>query len=119
VADPDTDDLIGTISAFDLKPGFEAEVGYWSHPEARGRGVMTEACGLVTRHAFIPTDAGGLGLQRVSILAGVENAASRRVIEANGFTLYGIERRGTRLRDGTLMDTACYDQLAGEWSGAG
>jgi RimJ/RimL family protein N-acetyltransferase len=117
IADPATDDLLGTISLFDLKPGFEAEIGYWSHPGARGRGVMTEACGLVARHAFVPADDGGLGLQRVTIQAGVENTASRRVIEANGFTLYGIERRGTRLRDGTLMDTACYDQLVGEWSG--
>jgi RimJ/RimL family protein N-acetyltransferase len=117
VADPVTDDLLGTISAFDLKPGFEAEIGYWAHPEARGRGVMTEACGLVVRHAFIPAEDGGLGLQRLSILAGVDNTASRRVIEANGFTLFGIERNGTRLRDGTLMDTACYDQLVGEWSG--
>jgi RimJ/RimL family protein N-acetyltransferase len=117
IADPASDDLLGTISLFDLRPGFEAEIGYWSHPEARGRGVMTQACGLVTRHAFIPAVDGGLGLQRVTIQAGVENTASRRVIEANGFSLYGIERRGTRLRDGTLMDTACYDQLASEWSG--
>jgi RimJ/RimL family protein N-acetyltransferase len=117
IADPESDGLLGTISLFDLKPGFEAEIGYWAHPEARGRGVMTQACGLVTRHAFIPAEDGGLGLRRVSILAGVENTASRRVIEVNGFTLYGIERRGTRLRDGTLMDTACYDQLAEEWSG--
>lgn len=117
IADPESDDLLGTISAFDLKPGFEAEIGYWAHPEARGRGVMTEACGLVARHAFVPEDDGGLGLQRVTILAGVENTASRRVIAANGFTLYGIERRGTRMRDGTLMDTACYDQLVDEWSG--
>ena len=45
----------------------------------------------------------------------MDNTASRRVIEANGFTLYGLERQGTRLRDGTLMDTACYDLLVSEW----
>jgi RimJ/RimL family protein N-acetyltransferase len=115
IADPGTDALLGTISLFDLKPGFEAEIGYWAHPDARGRGVMTEACGLVVRHAFIPAEDGGLGLQRVSILAGVDNTASRRVIEANGFTLFGVERQGTRMRDGTLMDTACYDLLVSEW----
>ena len=117
IADPPTGALLGTIAVFDLKPGFEAEIGYWTHPEARGRGVMTEACRLVVRHAFIPEADGGLGLQRLTVLAGVDNTASRRVIEANGFTLFGIERSGTRLGDGTLMDTACYDQLVAEWSG--
>ncbi len=117
VADPASDDLLGTISAFDLKPGFEAEIGYWAHPDARGRGVMTEACRLVTRHCFVPAVDGGLGLRRVSILAGVDNTASRHVIESVGFTLFGRERNGTRLRDGTLMDTACYDLLVEEWSG--
>jgi RimJ/RimL family protein N-acetyltransferase len=117
IADPGTDVLLGTISAFDLKPGYEAEIGYWAHPDARGRGVMTEACRLVARHCFVPAEDGGLGLQRVSIFAGVDNTASRHVMESVGFTLYGRERNGTRLRDGTMMDTACYDLLVEEWSG--
>ena len=115
VADPDTDELLANISLFDLKPGREAEIGYWTHPAARGRGVMTQACGLVLRHAFVPEDDGGLGLQRVIVFAAEENTASRRVIEANGFVQVGRERRGTRLRDGTLVDTVCYDLLAEEY----
>jgi RimJ/RimL family protein N-acetyltransferase len=117
IADPASDELLGTISVFDLKPGYEAEIGYWAHPDARGRGVMTEACRLVVRHCFVPAEDGGLGLQRVSIFAGVDNTASRHVMESVGFTLYGRERNGTRMRDGTLMDTACYDLLREEWSG--
>lgn len=116
IADPATDELLGTISVFDLKPGYEAEIGYWTHPGARGRGVMSEACGLVVRHGFIPAEDGGLGLRRLTIYAGEENTASRRVIEANGFTATGRERNGTMLRDGSLMDTVCYDQLVEEWS---
>ncbi|MGN6578242.1 MAG: GNAT family N-acetyltransferase [Nocardioides sp.] len=117
IADPATDELLGTISVFDLKPGYEAEIGYWAHPDARGRGVMTQACRLVVRHCFVPAEDGGLGLRRVSIFAGVDNTASRHVMESVGFTLYGRERHGTRMRDGTLMDTACYDLLREEWSG--
>jgi RimJ/RimL family protein N-acetyltransferase len=115
VADPGDDDLIGSISLFDLKPGREAEIGYWTHPSSRGRGVMTEACSLVVRHALTGEGQGGLGLQRLIAFAAEGNSASRRVIEANGFVHVGRERRGVRLRDGTLVDTACYDLLAEEY----
>jgi len=114
VADPVTDRLVGNISVFDLKPRREAEVGYWTHPDARGRGVMSQACRLAIRHAFIDEEDGGLGLQRLIAFAAEENGASRHVIETNGFTRIGTERRGTRLRDGRLVDTACYDLLVGE-----
>jgi RimJ/RimL family protein N-acetyltransferase len=115
VADPDTDQLLANISLFDLKPGREAEIGYWAHPAARGRGVTTEACGLVVRHAFVPEEDGGLGLRRLLIFAAEDNSASRRVIEANGFVATGRERGGTLLRDGTMVDTICYDLLAEEY----
>jgi RimJ/RimL family protein N-acetyltransferase len=116
VADPATDELMGTISLFDLKPGREAEIGYVAHPAFRGRGLMTEACALVVRHGFVPAEDGGLGLQRIVVFAGEENSASRRVIERNGFTATGRERRGTKLRDGRLVDTIAYDMLVEEWS---
>jgi RimJ/RimL family protein N-acetyltransferase len=116
VADPDSDLLLGNISLFDLKAGREAEIGYWTHPDARGRGVMTEACRLTVRHGFIDEENGGLGLQRLLVYAAEENTASRHVIEANGFTRTGRERASIKLRDGRLVDSACYDLLAGEVS---
>ena len=115
VADPSDDLLVGTISLFDIVPGHEAEVGYWTHPAARGRGVMTSACRLAVRHAFVPAEDGGLGLRRVQVLAAEPNAASRAVIERNGFRQVGHDRLGTRLRDGTLVDTLVYDLLAEEF----
>jgi RimJ/RimL family protein N-acetyltransferase len=119
VVDPVTDQLLGNISLFDLKQGREAEIGFWTHPEARGRGVMTEACGLVVRHALTPSSDGGLGLLRLLAHAAEGNSASRRVIEANGFTQVGRERKGIRLRDDSLVDTASYDLLAEEYAGTG
>jgi RimJ/RimL family protein N-acetyltransferase len=77
---------------------------------------MTEACRLVVRHAFIAEEDGGLGLQRLVVRAAEDNTASRHVIEANGFTRTGRERASTKLRDGRLVDTACYDVLVGEVS---
>ena len=117
VVDPVTDDLLANISLFDIKPGREAEIGYWTHPAARGRGVMSEACGLVIRHAFIPEEAGGQGLQRLLIFAAEGNTASRRVIESNGFVTTGRERSSTRLRDESLVDTITYDLLESEYVG--
>jgi len=78
---------------------------------------MTEACGLVVRHAFVPVEDGGLGLERVAVRASEGNSASRRVVEANGFVEVGRDRRGTRLRDDRLVDSITYDLLREEWSG--
>lgn len=117
VADPDSDALLAQVSLFDLTPGHEAEVGYWTHPAARGRGVMTEACALAVRHAFVPEEDGGMGLKRLRVVAAVDNAASRHVAEANGFRECGRERCGTVLRDGTLTDQVLFDLLASEYTG--
>ena len=114
VADPVTDDLLGNIGVFDLGRHGDGEIGYWAHPAARGRGVMTEACGLVVRHCFIPEEDGGLGLRRLRVIAAEGNTASQRVIEANGFTAVGRLRQENPMRDGSYTDTVCYDLLASD-----
>ncbi|HEX2895640.1 MAG TPA: GNAT family N-acetyltransferase [Marmoricola sp.] len=109
LADPDTDLLLGTISLMHLAEGM-AEIGYWSHPEARGRGVMTEAVQMACRHALIAQEDGGLGLHRLYAVVAVDNRASRRVLERAGFGLVGTERRSVIVRDG-MHDGAAYELL--------
>ncbi len=116
VADPDTDELLGSLALFDLKPGRDAEVGYWTHPDSRGKGVMTRAVRTMLRHALTPAEEGGLGLLRVQISHADGNDASRHVIEQCGFRLTGRERRSLRLRDDRLVDALNYDLLAEELS---
>ena len=116
IADPVTDDLLGVVNLFDIEHTVDAEIGFWTHPDTRGRGVMTEACRLAVRHAFIPEADGGLGLQRVTAYAATENTASLHVIESVGFTRYGVERRGVRNAAGVVSDLVCHDLLADEWS---
>jgi RimJ/RimL family protein N-acetyltransferase len=111
VADPHTGLLLGCVSASAIKPGRDAEIGYWAHPDARHRGVMTEACGLAVRHCFTSYDEGGLGLVRVEASVAEGNSASRHVVEANGFRHVGRERRSLRLGDGSLADSHVYDRL--------
>ena len=109
------DEQLAEVGLFRLAEGARsAEIGYWCHPAARGRGVTTAAVALVTRHALAPEDAGGLGLERVVLLAARENAASRRVAVKAGFSEVGVDRLAERLRDGTRTDFVRYDLLAGE-----
>lgn len=109
VVDPADDLALASIGWFDHTPGVECEVGYWTHPGARGRGVATRATAAVVRYAFEQ-----LGVQRVRAFAAVENAASRRVLEANGLSCTGVERLGAEVRDG-VVDAALYDVLAAEF----
>lgn len=113
VADPADDDLLGSVALHDLDGPGGAEVGYWAHPRARGRGVMTEAVRLAVRHAFIPVEDGGLGLEKLRLVSAVDNAASRRVADAAGFREVGVERQGTRCSDGR-HDAVIYDLLASD-----
>jgi RimJ/RimL family protein N-acetyltransferase len=111
LADPGSDLLLGAINIFDLVPGAEGEVGYWTHQEARGRGMMSEACGLVVHYGFRE-----LGLQIIRAAAAIDNVASRHVLEANGLRPSGTQRRGTKVRDG-YADIARYDLTVDEWRG--
>jgi ribosomal-protein-alanine N-acetyltransferase len=114
VADPETDDLLGNISVMDLADldPTSGEIGYWTHPAARGRGAMSEACRLVVAHAFAPVDSGGLGLRRLQIAAAAGNAASLHVADQAGFVEYGRARAAEPLGDGTFADLVRFDLLA-------
>ena len=119
MADPSSEELVGLINLFDIAPGAWAEVGYWVHPAARGRGVATEATRLAVRHAFVPVEDGGLGLQRVRGIAAVGNAASRAVLSGAGLTEQGRERRHVLLGDGSRADAVLYDVLPEELASSG
>ncbi|MEU0093718.1 GNAT family N-acetyltransferase [Kribbella sp. NPDC006257] len=117
IADPVTDDLLGNVSVFDLKNRIDAtvgEVGYWAHPDARGRGVMSAAVGLAAKHAFTPIEEGGLGRRRLMLFAAEGNTASARVAVANGFTLTGTARAASPRRDGSYDNLLCFDLLREE-----
>ena len=110
VADPDTDLLVGSVSLMDLTSGSGPEVGYWAHPDARGRGVITEAVGLAVEHAFTRTARGGLGFGKLRLESALGNTASRRVAEKNGFREVGLARAAIICRDG-MHDAMRYQLL--------
>jgi RimJ/RimL family protein N-acetyltransferase len=64
-----------------------AELGYVVAPEARGRGVATEAHRLLSEWAVSE-----LGMERLELLIGVENDASKRVAARCGYVREGVLR---------------------------
>ena len=117
VADSETDVCVGSIAVLDLRYalGTAGEIGYWTHPDARGRGVMSEAVRLAVRHAFMPHEDGGLGRIRLRLNAAEGNVASQQIARANGFVEVGRDRLAEPLGDGTFADLIRFDLLAGEW----
>jgi RimJ/RimL family protein N-acetyltransferase len=117
VADPATDEYLAGINLF----GFgsldhaSAEVGYRTHPAARGQGVMREAMRLVLEQAFRPVAQGGYGLGRVSLDAGDGNLGSQAVARSSGFTQTGRDRACYLMLDGRVVDLVRFDLLAEEW----
>ena len=89
------------IRVDDGPPGQRSgEFGFWTAPEARGRGLMTEAAGLVVGFGLDPE---GLGLARAVWRAAVGNWASRRVAWKLGVRVEG-QVRGMLVHRGALVD---------------
>ena len=117
IADAVTDELLGNVSVFGMNHRMDktiGEIGYWMHPDARGRKVMSSAVELVIGHAFRPIEDGGLGRRRLVLRCADVNTASAHVAEANGFTQVANERLADPRRDGTYNNLLTYDLLAAE-----
>ncbi|MEI8412636.1 MULTISPECIES: GNAT family N-acetyltransferase [unclassified Kribbella] len=117
IADAESDELIGNVSVFGMNHRIDktwGEVGYWLHPDARGRGVMSAAVRLAIEQAFKPIEEGGFGRRRLVLLAAEGNTASAHVAEVNGFTHVSLERSAAPLRDGEFRDLHGFDLLASD-----
>jgi RimJ/RimL family protein N-acetyltransferase len=104
IADPADDRCLGSISLEGLG-GYatRGEIGYWAHPDARGRGIVTEAVRLVTEYAKDSGLATSLLIRCAS-----SNMASRRVAERAGFREIGIQPASEPVGDGEVADLVLY-----------
>lgn len=71
-----------------------ANLGYWIRTSRMGQGIATAAAKLVARFGFQQ-----LGMQRLEIVAAVDNVASQRVASKLGATREGLLRNRLRIRD--------------------
>ncbi|HEV2780973.1 MAG TPA: GNAT family N-acetyltransferase [Actinophytocola sp.] len=88
---------LGRVGLGLTMPGI-GEIGYWTDPGVRGRGVATDAVRAACRWAFTT-----LGLELIAWRAEVGNVASRRVAEKVGFRVEATLRKAVRHR-GVLVD---------------
>ena len=95
---------LGVIPTIDRET-LTAELGYVVVPEARGRGVATEALRLLTEFAFEE-----LGMERLELMIAVQNEPSKIVAERAGYTREGV-LRSAYFKQGRREDTELWSRL--------
>lgn len=85
-----------------------AEIGYWTHPGHRGRGVAAAALRLLSSWAL---RLGGFA--RLDLIVSVENAASLAVVRGSGFVREGTARAAWPAPDGR-HDMAVFSLIPGD-----
>jgi RimJ/RimL family protein N-acetyltransferase len=91
----------------------QAELGYWTAAEQRGKGYTVEAARAVVDWAF-----SALGVERLEWVAQVGNTPSRAVAERLGFVGEGVQRARVVHR-GARHDSWIAALLPGDWGRAG
>jgi [ribosomal protein S5]-alanine N-acetyltransferase len=81
-------------------------IGYFVDEPRAGRGLASQAVGEAAGIAFRE-----LGLHRVEAGTAVDNVASQKVLERNGFTLVGRMRKHLQIR-GVWVDHLLWETLA-------
>lgn len=84
LADAATDAFVGSMVIFDVGSG-SAEVGFWTHPQARGRGHARRGVELAARFSSMS------GLRTLRARTAPANAGSRHCLLATGF--HEVDRR--------------------------
>lgn len=107
----DHERIIGMLWIFRSVPYFDAlEIGYkLFHREHWGKGLTTEAVGLVVDYLFASEK-----VNRLEIRCDIENEASARVAEKLGFTLEGVAQQATFAR-GRHHDMKQFALLRTDW----
>jgi RimJ/RimL family protein N-acetyltransferase len=109
----ESDALVSSMGLLSLAqlpaPGRQAELGYWTVKEQRGRGYTAEAGRAVCDWAF-----SALGVERLEWFAEAGNVASRAVALRIGFVMEGT-LRSKIVQHGTRRDTWGAALLPSDW----
>lgn len=88
---------------------YNGEIGYWLSEDYWGKGIMSDAVGVLVDHAFTET-------QWLRIFASIfqNNTPSMRVLEKCGFTREAIHKH-TVMKEGKLLDEHLYSLMRKQW----
>jgi RimJ/RimL family protein N-acetyltransferase len=112
IAEVGTDRALGYVGVSGIVwRHLRGSLGYWVAAARRGQGIASAAVGLLVPWVF-----SGLGLVRVEALVALDNQASRRVLEANGFEREGVLRSYYELQ-GVWSDMIVFSRLSPSRSG--
>lgn len=96
VADAGDNTLLGRVSLQSIiMAGGQAEISYWTTPEARGKGFCSRAVAHVATWALEEASFNRLELGHSTV-----NVASCRIAEKTGFALEGVRRQALLHADG-------------------
>jgi RimJ/RimL family protein N-acetyltransferase len=105
----ESDRVLGSIALSSVERlHARAMVSFWVLPEARGRGVASDAVQLLVEWAV-----GDLGLKRLEMFIEPENVASQRVAERCSFVREGL-LRSRWVAKGRRRDSVVYALLSTE-----
>lgn len=106
IADSRTDRFLGSCGLNQIdRLRLRANLGYWVRTNESGRGIATAATRLLARFGFEE-----LGLQRIEIIAAVNNLGSQRVATKAGATRECIARNRMRMHD-RQVDAVCFSLI--------
>ena len=110
ITDRDSDEFCGLVIAHGLTAanGGGTELEWMLHPDARGRGLMTEAVTLVLGYVL---DPGGFDQRRVTAFVASSNGASNHVAQRAGGRLFGTQTSSEPIGDGDYDDLNEYEWL--------
>ena len=91
------------MRAYAAISGFKAEAGFYTHPEARGKGVLGEAFPAAVRYAFDK-----LGFRRLTLFAADSNEGSKKLARIAGFREFGTQKLAAR-SDGVFEDLVGFE----------
>ncbi|MCX2964481.1 GNAT family N-acetyltransferase [Gordonia sp. SW 21] len=105
VADLETDNYLGDISIFEISPVTGAEIGFYTHPDARGSGVLGETFPAAVRHCFDVLD-----IRRMTMFAADSNEGSKALARRAGLREFGTQPLAASSA-GRLEDLVGYELL--------
>jgi ribosomal-protein-alanine N-acetyltransferase len=103
VYDKTSGQFLGRISIRPADQEKRWNIGFWTHPEQQGRGIMSEAVDAILAFGFQQLEA-----REIEACHAIWNKASERVLQKNGFQFeryieQGFQKRGEWVAENLLV----------------